>query len=406
MNIPDIGDIVTPVDDPCQYNPAWRSIVAGYLFSVGLRTKDDFESLSKTGCVTVTRTVTDDGVIQAKNVADKSRGKKRRGRKKKGEKASDGTVVMKRRRRIVPFDTNPEYRAFALDKWIMAHVDMCNDEADGRPVSDASVPFKIAARWYVEMESEAALRKRLEPLLLTEVGMDIVTLDLTGMPSMQPAIEAYERMYFNCRDDNFNLSSSMQLIQRIAMPWGPLKTFLRKWEEVDAEGFVIGDGRPLAKDSDVWRAIAATMGYEALMYVWRWDRRAHGMKENSVEHMLDLSWKVAASRLFTDLYNGDIKHEDAARVLAAYTAQSKRISEDRHDGGEAEDTTAALLSVLCVAAPKMRALVEGGAGMITDNDIQTRIAAQQAIDKTSIQDAGKQVQDEIIEAQISDAIDG
>ena len=53
----------------------------------------------------------------------------------------------------------------------------------------------------------------------------------------------------------------------------------------------------------------------------------------------------------------------------------------------------------------MRELVSGGAGMITDNDIQARIESQQAIDKTNIQDAGKQVANEIIDAQISEAIE-
>ena len=53
----------------------------------------------------------------------------------------------------------------------------------------------------------------------------------------------------------------------------------------------------------------------------------------------------------------------------------------------------------------MRTLAEGAAGMITDSDIQNRIAAQQAIDKQNIYDAGKQVADEIIDAQIEQAID-
>ena len=54
----------------------------------------------------------------------------------------------------------------------------------------------------------------------------------------------------------------------------------------------------------------------------------------------------------------------------------------------------------------MRVLAEGSAGMITDNEIQNRIAAQQAIDRQTIEDAGKQVSDEVIDAQILEAIDG
>ena len=400
MNLLEAGDIITPVDDPCQYNPAWRSIVAGYLFSAGIRTEDDFESLSKTGCVTVTRAVTDEE--EPAEVKKKPKGKKRIAKKK--PKPKPKPAIEKVRKKIYPFDSSPEYRVFALDPWIRGMVMMFDDEIEGNPLSDEHVPLKLASKWYCEMDHEAALKKRIEPLLLTEIDMDVISLDLSGVASMRPAIEAYERLYFNCRDENWKLHGSLQLIQRMAMPYGPLKTYLHKYEEIDDDGFVIGDGRPLAKDSDVWRAIASTMGYEALMYVWRWNNRAHGMKNNSIEHMMDISWKVAASKLFVDLYNGDIKHEDAARVLAAYTAQSKRISEEHQDGGEGEDVTMALLAIMSAAAPKMRELVEGGEGMITDNDIQSRIESQLAIDKTHIQDAGKQVAEEIINAQIDNAI--
>ena len=73
---------------------------------------------------------------------------------------------------------------------------------------------------------------------------------------------------------------------------------------------------------------------------------------------------------------------------------------------EGEDSTMAVLAILQAAAPKMRVLEAGSAGMITDNDIQNRIAAQQAIDKTNIKDEGKQVAEEIIDAQIEHAIEG
>lgn len=121
-------------------------------------------------------------------------------------------------------------------------------------------------------------------------------------------------------------------------------------------------------------------------------------------HMMEISWKSSISRLLSDMFTGTIAHEDVARVLAAYSSHMKYISDDRKDGGEGGEMAEAFLALLGVAAPKMRELVSGGAGMITDSDIQSRIASQQAIDKTNIQDAGKQVANEIIDAQISDAI--
>lgn len=414
MQIPEIGDIVTPVDDPCQFNPAWRSIVAGHLFSVGARTKDDFDSIAKFGCVivTVTKNVTETSVTVTPDVTvtqdensikSRKNGKKAKEKLKKQQKQK--TVTKKVNRPIEPFASHPEYRPFALDKYIRLNVKMINDEVDGHPLADECVPIRLATRWYSEIDHEAAFKKRLEPLLLTGIGLDIITLDLIGCASAQPAIEAYERLFFNCRTDDFSLNPSAQLIQRIAMPYGPLKTFLRKYEMVDEDGFVIGDGRPIAKDSDIWRAIAATMGYEALMYTWKWERFAHGMKDNSLESMIELSWKVAASKLFSDLYTGTIAHEDAARILAAYTAQAKKISDDREsrqNGGDG-DTTNALLAVLRLVAPKMVVFSEKDE-QARNEEIQGRIAAQLAISKTSVEDRGVQVESEIIDAQIKDTI--
>ena len=399
MNLPDTGEIVTPVDDPCQFNPAWRAIVAGYLFSAGARTPDDFKSIAVSGCLVVAREFED----KTKDAAEQKPGEQKDGKKAKPKK-----VVRKVNVKVTPFYEHPEYRAFASDKWIQGHVAMVDEESGGSGLSDASVPFRLASRWYSEMDTEAALKKRLEPLLLTEIGMDVITLDLVGQPSAQPAVEAYERMYFNCRDDNFNRNPSMQLIQRIAMPYGPLKMFCHKWEELDSDGFVIGDGRPIAKDSDVWRAVAATMGYETLMYLWRWDSTAHGLKDRSISRMIEISWNVAVSRLMNDLYTGQIAHEDAARVLASYTAHAKMLVDSRRGGGsESNDTTKALMAVLYQTSPRMIAMDDSDDAVSSRNaDIQSRISSQMAINRQTIDDNGPSVEHDVIDAQISERISG
>lgn len=398
MNLPERELLVTPVDDPCQYNPAWRSIVAGYLFSIGVRTEEDLKSIAMTGCLVVE--------APGPKADDGSEKKPKKGKKnaKKPQKRKD--VHKKTHVPVIPFFEHPEYRGFANDRWIAAQVLMCCERAEGHALSDEFVPIRLAERWYDEADHEAAMKKRLDALLLTEIGIDVITMDLIGLPSVQPAVEAYEKLYFNCRDENFNTSPSMQLITRFAMPFGPIKMYLKKWEELDDEGFCVQDGRPIAKDSDVWKAVGATMGYDALIYTWNWDKRAHGIKDTSLRHKLECTWHGAISRIMTALFTGDMKHEDAARILATCTAQLKFLSDDRKEGGEEEDDTLALLAILRTAAPRMRVLEEGAAGMITDNDIQGRIAAQQAIDKQGIQDAGANVAEEIIDAQISNAIDG
>ena len=390
MQIPDTGEIVTPIDDPFQFEPAWRACVAQYLFDCGARTKDDLAGIVKFGGVPVS----------LMEPSEDSRPKKGKNRPRKRTMQRRTSV-----RPVYPFYKSAEYRCLAADPWIAGLVGVLDAMSRGEPSTKEDAGIRLARRWYEEVDHEAAMKKRLEPLLLTGIGMDVVTLDLSGMASARPAFEAYERLYYHCRGDDWKINPSGQLIQRMAMPYGPPKTFMRKYEELDEDGFIIGDGRPIAKDSDVWKAIAATMGYDALIYTWKWENIAHGLQDRSLENILDLSWKVAASRLFTALYTGDICHEDAARVLAAYTAQSKKISDDRESrqsGGEG-DTTNALLSILKLVAPKMVVFSEKDE-QARNEEIQGRIAAQLAISKTSVEDRGAQVEAEIIDAQIKDTI--
>jgi len=384
MQIPDTGDIVTPIDDPCQFDPAWRSSVAQYLFCCGVRTCDDLDSIIRFGGPTV--------ILGERNSKSKKTSKK---------KIKPASVV----RTIYPFGDSQEYRCFAADPWIRGMIFMLDAKSRGYPSTKDDAPIRLATRWYEEMDNEAAMKKKLEPMLLTGIDMDTLTLDLAGNPSARPVFEAYERLFFNCRDENWDLNKSSQLIMRMAMPYGPLKTYLRKWEMLDEDGFVIGDGRPLAKDSDVWKAIAATMGYEALMYSWKSEKYAHGMKQNSLEHVIELSWKVATSRLFNALFTGEIAHEDAARILSAYTAQAKKISDDRNgaSGNEDGDTTKALLEILRITSPKMVTLSDSDQ-KAKNEEIESRLASQMAINKTAIQDKGAQVNAEVMNSQISNAI--
>lgn len=396
MNLPELEHLVTPLDDPCQYNPAWRSIVAGYLFSAGVRTAGDMKALAITGCLE----------SRSEDPAEDDAEKRPKKGKKKSSKAKKKKDVQKKVHvPLSPFFERPEYRLIANDKWILSHIEMMSERAAGNRLSDESVPMRLAERWYDEEENEAAMKKRIEALLLTEIGIDVITMDLIGLPSAQPAIEAYEKMYFNCRDDNFEISPSMHLVTRMAMPYGPVKMYLKKWEEMDRDGFCVQDGRPIAKDSDVWKAIGATMGYDALIYTWNWDRRAHGIKDTSLKHKLECTWQGAISRIMTSLFTGDIKHEDAARVLATCTAQLKFMSDEKSGGGSggANDTTKALMDILYLAAPKM-VQFDASEDATRNEEIQSRIKSQLAISKQSIEDRGKQVEAEIIDAKISEAV--
>lgn len=409
------AEIITPIEDPCQFFPSWRSQLAGFLFNVNIRREEDFDCLAKFGycMVGIDDEVELDAQVESDVVAEqksenKSKGKKKsKSKAKKKQKDKPKNVVKNVPRPVEPFYSHPEFRVYANDQYIRMRVFMMSETPVGNRPEEKYEAYRLAEMWYEEPDHEAAMKKRIEPLLLTGIGTDIIALDLLGQVSYRSAIETYEKLYFNCRDENFNLNASMQLIQRFAMPFGPLKTFIRKWEVLDKDGFVVGDGRPIAKDSDIWKAVAANLGYEALMYMWHWTRVAHGMKGNSLENLLNVSWEVGAAQIFSALYTGNIAHEDLARILSAYTAQAKKITDDRNgrsDSGE-DDTTKALMELLYRFSPKMVAFTEAD-NKARNDEIQGRISAQLAISKTSIKDNGAQIEAEVIDSQISNAIKG
>lgn len=400
MNIEGTGEVLTPVDDPCEYDAAWRFSLASYLFSVGVRSKDDFICLGDNG-----------GIM----VAAQEPPKQAERHKTKGKKAKQGKTKKPAAKKVMcpvaPFSEHPEYRSLASDEWVQKMVFMMSEEAAGRQISEDYRPIKMAMRWYGQNDSEAAMKKRLEPLLLTDANLDVITLDLIGSLQNRAIIKAYERLFFSSRDDDFNLHPSIQRIQKLAMPWGPLNLGADECKDPDAS-VVEGDRRPRAKASDLWRVVAADLGYDALMTIWKWNAKAHGLTDGSAKDMLELPQIVITILLnntFESLCAGTIGHKDAAKMLSSYaTTQLKLMEARRKNGGngELDDATKALMAILKAAAPKMYIPEEGSPGMITDDMIRERIAAQQAIDNQPIEDAGKHVVHEVIDAQILGKIKG
>lgn len=390
--------VTTPVDDPYQYDADWRAAVSEYLFSVGARKDGDLKSICETGCLEV----------EMSDVGSEDGAKKRRKGAKNGRAKGKKTGDMQKKTLVPvePFFEHAKYRRLAADRWIAGHIGMCEGRASEKPLEDRHAAFLLAERWHEEDDSmESSMKKRLEPLLLTEVGLDVVSLDLLGTAEAIPAIEAYEKMYFNCRDDKFALSGSMQLVSRIAMPYGPLKMYLKKWEELK-DGFCVQDGRPLARESDIWKAIGATMGYDVLMCAWHWDWRAHGMKDRSLRHKIECSWNIAVSKTMSEMFTGDIRHEDAARFLASCTSQLKLISDEKEKAGSggSDGATKALMNILYLAAPKMAQFDEAESSA-RNEEIQNRIKSQLAINKQAVEDRGEQVEAEVVDGQIASAVE-
>lgn len=396
------GEVLTPLEDLCEYDVAWRFSLASYLFSIGMRSKDDFICLRDNGGIMI---VTQEQPTKAE------RHKIRKGKKIQGKPKKP--AVKKVMRPVVPFSEHPEYRSLASDEWVQKMVFMMSEEAAGHPLSEDYIPIKMAMRWYERNDSESDVKKKLEPLLLTDANLDVIALDLIGSPRGGAIIKAYERLFFCSRDDDFRLSPSIQRLQKLAMPWGPLNLGTGERKEAGA-GVAEDDRRSRAKASDLWRVVAAKLGYEALITMWGWNGKAHGLKVGSCTDTLK-HFKAIINILVYNVIEsqcaGTIEPKDVAKMFSSYTALLKLMETTNKTSKEDQDNCdqelmEAFLAVLQAAAPKMHVPREGESGYITDSDIREAIAAQQAINKQPIEDAGEQVSRDVIDEQISDNING
>ena len=394
------GEVLTPVEDLCEYDVAWRFSLASYLFSIGMRSKDDFICLRDNGGIMI---VTQEQPTKAE------RHKIRKGKKIQGK--TKEPAVKKVMRPVVPFSEHSEYRSLASDEWVQKMVFMMNEEVAGQPLSEDFRPIKMAMRWYEQDDSEAAMKKRLEPLLLTDVSLDVIMLDLLGSLQHKSSIKAYERLFFCSRDDDFNLHPSIQRIQQLAMPWGTLN--FGSGERKNAGTSVAeDDGRPRAKASDWWRVVAADLGYDALITIWGWNAKAHGLKDKSLRDSPVISTAVIAilvNNTLESLCVGTIGHKDAAKMVSTYTtllklmepkSKDKKIEELKKSE---EELLKAFLGVLQKTAPKM-VLPDEGSIDKKNKEIQDRIDAQLAISNQPIEDVGEQVGRDVTNEYIWDKI--
>ena len=164
-----------------------------------------------------------------------------------------------------------------------------------------------------------------------------------------------------------------------------------------------GDDMHDASPQEIWKAIAALMGYDVLMHVWMWD--GHGMSTKGADFLLDETWRAAQSRLFMSVFSDRVGHKSLGDILAAYTSQFKMLRDVREVDAGGSDTTKALMSVLYKAAPKMVGISRDVDAMSGETlAIQARISSQLAIEKKAIEDRGKSVSDSVVDAQIVEAV--
>ena len=313
--------VVTPIDNPCQYDPNWRHLIA---------------------------------------------------------------VALVEEPRL-RFDV--EYLDYKDDPWIKRQIDYLKyvkkASTSNHPpkITDSQKSLRLANIWS-QGTRPSDVRFRLEPLLLTAVALEVIKLDIGGDAIPVDVFQAYEKLYFNIRTNDFRLNPSCQLRQYFALPSGEFN-----------------NDTPV---EEIWRMVGALMGYDTLVNIWLWSD-AHGISNGSQDHMLDEMWRVAQSRLFMNMFRNEVGNESMAKLLSAFTSQSKMLQDAKSTGEVGLDTTRALMALLYKSSPQIVSVAKS-VDMVTATNqvIRERLALQQAIGRTRVEDAGQSAGIKAVNAVIQD----
>lgn len=265
---------------------------------------------------------------------------------------------------------DPAYQRYSIDIWVKRQMAYLKAESLGRPLTRDMLRFRLASIWFQD-NNRAGVRFRLEPLLLTAVSYEIIALDILGKNDEDAigTIQAYERIYFNIRDDHGRLSKSCQLKQYFAYPYG-----------------IPGHDTPLEL---TWRLIGALLGYDTLVGSWLW-KDAHGLRSYSAEYMIEESWRVSLAKMFVSMFSDRVGHESLSKLLTTLSAQQKQIQDGKRASSNTdEDMVKAMQGMLSLMSPQL----VGSVGADVDRTMlaeasAARLRAESAVDAVEIGEVG------------------
>lgn len=262
----------------------------------------------------------------------------------------------------------PAYAKYRNDPWIKKQLGYLKAVDRNAPLLKENSMLRLASLWF-HGTNVSDVRFRLEPLLLTPVSYETIAIDLLGDCEFVQAIEFYEKLYFNIRDNSGRLNKSCQLRQYFALPSGQFNA----------------DTPP----EQMWKMIASLMGYDTLVSVWLW-KDAHGIVNNSQEYLLDEMWRLAQSRLFMSMFADRVGHESMAKLLSAISAQQKLLHEGKNEGNIEIDMIKSMQGMLGLASPVLIGTIasEVDKKQIADAT-SARLRAESAVSEVQFDEVGK-----------------
>lgn len=263
-----------------------------------------------------------------------------------------------------------EYLVYKKDEYIRKHAEYIRASREGRVLSKEQKHYRLASTWFQGNRPSDA-KFKIEPLLLTPVGFDIISLDIGGGVVDPEVFKVYERLYFNVRLDGGKMHPSCQLRTFFATPDGP--------------------PGPLTPVETVWKAVGANLGYDALASMWLWSD-AHGITNKGPEYLLQELWRVAQATVMSDIYSRRVDHLNLSMLMGRITDHERMRRELAGASTEGTDTLKVMLGILAMTKPDLiSAAKDTDEEVVLTQAIRSRLAAQKQIDTQGLADRGSEL---------------
>lgn len=306
-----------------------------------------------------------------------------------------------------PYDTYPQYDpswrhqvAMAIaandsvivpdeisnDKWIKEHVAFQRSMGPNGVKDSDLWMHKIVLSWYTNSEAVSDTKARLEALLLTEVGFDVIAKDIVGNKYGPELIQIYERLFYDCREEDGT---------DCAAPFR--RTWLSRPRDVRIDG---NTGMDI-----YWKSIAAEFGYAGLMHDWIMPG-SHGPQpttNQSYEMQRTLLSKLGLERS----QRGTIGNMDISLIHRNVLEHDKLLAETKTQGNLGFDSYVATIGILKEVAPeKIHIVMSDKALKEADEALRSRITSGKQIDGQAVTDLGAQQSHDALYAQMQSIVDG
>lgn len=262
---------------------------------------------------------------------------------------------------------DPEFLPYKRDPWIRRQVEYLRAVRGNHPLTPEQKILRTASTWF-QGNRPSDVKFKLEPLLLTAVGFDIISLDIGGGTVPDAVFTAYERLFFNVRRDDGTMHPSCQVRTYFSLPDGQL-----------------GPGTP---DEVIWRVVAANSGYDALVSMWLWGD-AHGLQQTDPGYMLRETWRAAQAQMHHDIIGRRVNHLHMTLLMDKITAHERMRHECMGAVDQETEMLKVALNLLSLTQPHMvsAAKTVDQAAELTAM-VQNKLLAESAVTKSGILDAG------------------